>query len=164
MITNLSAALWDERHALTALADQLDLLTIEVEQHTLAAAAALLPTLDPLLETVRFHALHRDLLVSCVANEWGITDADLVTVAGNAATPVWGEILTLHVCAMHETALRMAHAGSRIEAVLAELHLNVLPARWPRSTYPASYLTDTGNGPAAALHRTVIGLNRVAIA
>jgi hypothetical protein len=164
MITNLSAALWDERRALTALADQLDVLTIEVEQRTLAAAAALLPTLDPLLETVRLHAFHRDLLVSCVANEWGITDADLIAVAGNAVTPVWGEILTLHVCAMHETALRMASAGSRIEAVLAGLHLNVLPARWPRSTYPASYLTDTGNGPATALPRTVGWVSRTAIA
>jgi hypothetical protein len=153
MIHRLSVVLWEERIALTELADQLDLLRDVVEQRSLAEAAGVLPSLDPLLGNVRFSTLERELLVSVVAQEWDIDDADLLTLAGRAITPTWGELLTLHVCAMHETALRMEAAGRRIEAVLATLHLDVLPARWPRATYPASYLTEEGHGPASVLPR-----------
>jgi nucleotide-binding universal stress UspA family protein len=157
MIHRLSAALWEERAALAAIADQLDILRDVVEQRSLAEAAALLPSLDPLLDDVRFLTLERELLVSVVADQWNVDDADLLVLAGRAATTTWGELLTLHVCAMHETALRMAAAGGRIEAVLAAMHLDVMPARWPRATYPASYTTEEGHGPASVLPGTQAG-------
>lgn len=151
MINRLSAALWDERQTMTLLAERLDALRDEVENGSLAGAAALLPTLDPLLDQVRLHALERDLLGSCVANEWDVEGGELLTLAANAPAPAWGEVLTLHVCALHEIALRMQSAGARIRAVLAELHLDVLPPRWPHSTYPEAYVTAEGHGPASSL-------------
>ncbi|PZE66391.1 hypothetical protein DEI83_07180 [Curtobacterium sp. MCBD17_021] len=135
------------------MADQLDQLRDVVEERSLAEAAALLPQLEPLLDAVRFLTLERDLLVCGIADDWEIPAPDLLVLAANAPTPTWGELLTLHVCAMHETALRMEAAGRRIEAVLAAMHLDVLPARWPHATYPASYLSAGGHGPAMPLRR-----------
>ncbi|MGN8051453.1 hypothetical protein ACTJKO_17390 [Curtobacterium sp. 22159] len=153
MINALNVALRSELELLTAVGDQLDALRLEVDHGASERADALAATLGPLLDDLRLSTLHRDVLADAVATEWGTSDSELLTLASQAATPVWGEILTLHICGMHEAALRIRGARGWILAQSPGPSRAVLVARWPRSTDPDAYLTAAGDGPSATFPR-----------
>lgn len=94
--------LWRERNLL-------DLLTFKLEEEQLLLTAGktrwiqhATREVEQVVAQLRVAALERDIAVSAVAAEWGLTDdASLRSLAAAAPSP-WGEILSSHLSAMNE--------------------------------------------------------------